>query len=311
MLCQIATVFICGTSSSYADCVWQNSQSTENYTFNIPGLTVPRNAATGTVIYASPVQAAIPSSTLFANCTGNTPANRSINGGALVLGNSYTYATNVPGIGIRFFDIYKASKRYWGEGNQESYDGGWGWDGTTLGIEVVVTGPVSSGTINGALIGTFRLGSLTIANLHVTTAAVVPSTCRVDATQTVNLAQVRPNDLPSVGSVAGNAQFNIKLLNCPAGMNSITYQLDAPSGIINATSGTFSATADSTARGIGFIVKDVSNAPFSLGNAHPLSAYNKATGGDYPIQLAVQYYRTGALSAGTVKGILTYTLSYQ
>jgi outer membrane usher protein FimD/PapC len=35
------------------------------------------------------------------------------------------------------------------------------------------------------------------------------------------------------------------------------------------------------------------------------------TGGTYPINLAIQYYRTGALVSGTVKGALTYTITYQ
>jgi major type 1 subunit fimbrin (pilin) len=94
-------------------------------------------------------------------------------------------------------------------------------------------------------------------------------------------------------------------------MNQITYQLDAPGGVINAANGTFLAGSGSSSKGVGFVLKDTSNNPTSLGTPHILTAYKSATGGSYPIQLAVQYYRTDTIGPGTIKGTLIYTISYQ
>ena len=61
------------------------------------------------------MQNALPQSGAFANCTsGGGIANRTVAGGAQVSTNPWTYATNVPGLGIRYFEVYKGLKRYWG-----------------------------------------------------------------------------------------------------------------------------------------------------------------------------------------------------
>ncbi|MFC0402619.1 fimbrial protein [Paraburkholderia rhizosphaerae] len=295
-----------------ADCTWANGQSTHNYSFNIPAITVPRDAAVGTVIYTPPYQTAIPSSGVYANCSGNTPVVRKVTGGAQTSANPYTFATNVPGIGMRFFDTDGQNFfRYYGAGAMEYGNGGWGFNGMKFGVQVVVTGQTAGGTIDGTLFATMSLGSLTIANLRTTTAAVTASACNATATSTVTLPDIGSAALPTVGSTAGSTPVVITLTGCPQGMTQIQYQLDPPDGAINAAMGTFAVSHDSTAQGIGLSVTDSTQAPVSLGAPHVVSAYSPQTGGTYPINLAIRYYRTGTVTPGTVNGSLIYTMFYQ
>ncbi|HEY3596543.1 MAG TPA: fimbrial protein [Paraburkholderia sp.] len=299
-------------ATAKADCTWANGASPQDYLFYIATLFVPRDAAVGTVIYTAPVQTAIPAQGSYANCSGSVPAVRKVTGGAQVSANPYTFATNVAGIGMRFFDRdASGTTRYWGAGAQESYNGPWAWNGATLGVQVVVTGQVARGTTNGALLATMTLGSLTIANLHVGTANVVPTTCNVTATQTVSLPTISRSGLPSVGSTGGSTPFTITLGGCPAGMNQVQYQFDPPDGALNAALGTFALSHDSTAQGVALSLTDAMQAPVSLGTPHTVSAYNPASGGTYPINFAIRYYRTGTVTPGKVNGSLIFTMFYQ
>ncbi len=310
----IACTFLlsCCAASARADCTWTNGPITRDYTFTIPTLSVARDVAVGTVIFSAPVQMGVPSAGNYANCSGSVPAVRTVTGGAQVSSNPYTFATNVPGVGMRFYDRSSGGTvRYWGAGAQETFNGNWAWNETTLGVEVVVTGPVGSGTINGALVATMSLGSLTIANLRVTTGNVVASTCVATATQTVALPIISSSGLPSIGSTAGSTPFLITLTGCPAGLHQIQYQLDPPDGAINAAAGTFAVSHDSKAQGIALSLTDMTQTPVSLSTPHAVSAYNPATGGTYPINLAIRYLRTGTVTPGTLKGSLIYTMFYQ
>ena len=235
-------------------------------------------------------------------------ANRTVTGGSQVSSNPFTYATNIAGVGMRFFD---SSGRYWGADNQEASNSQWFWTGTQLGIEVVVTGPVSAGTMNGALVGTFRLGTLTVANLRVRGFQVTPSTCATSAQKSVPMPKVAPSTLPAMGATSGTTPFSIQLSNCPASIQQIAYQLDAPDGVVNAINGVFLANANSTSKGMGIAIKDTSNQPVSLSARHPIVDFRPGAGAAYTIMLNAQYYRTGAITAGTVNGELIYSVFYQ
>ncbi|MFM0341102.1 fimbrial protein [Paraburkholderia fungorum] len=308
--CQALLIFLLFGTAARAECYWINGAGPQNFTYSIPQITIPRNATVGTVIYDAPAQAASPAGGYYANCEGGTAYSYAVSGGTQIITNPNTFATNVPGIGMRFYR-FNGARSYFGQGVSGNYGGQWGYGGATFGVEVVVTGPIASGTINGALVGKFTQGSLAIVTMNVTAAVITASTCQIVADQNVNMPLVGSKELPTVGSMAGNSPFTISLTNCPAGMNKITYQLDPPAGAINATAGTFLAGSDSTATGVGFVLKDSSNAAVGLSTPLQLTAYSSSTGGTYPIRLAVQYYRTGTLGTGILKGTLTYTISYQ
>lgn len=299
-----------------ASCSWLNGETTRDYTFNIPALMISRDAAVGTVIYAAPLQPAIPPDAAFATCSGSVPANRTVTGGAQVSANPYTFATNVPGIGMQFFDDSDGIRRFWGAGNQEIYNGLWTWNGSMLGVQVVVTGPVATGRISGTLVGTMTLGSLTVANLRVTSANVVASTCSV-ATQAlaVTLPTVSPSAFQEVGSAAGSQTVSISL-NCNASNAKVYVTLTDNTSPTN-TSSILSLKPTSSARGVGLQILS-GGTPVKFG-ADSAAAGNvnqwfvgMANGGSMNIPLTVRYVKTGTpVSAGTVSGVATFTMSYQ
>lgn len=312
-ICQTLLIFLLGTTMAHATCTWQNGAGPLSYTYTIPQLTVPRDAAIGTVLYSAQTEAT-PATGVYMSCNSNDSWSYTVSGGTQVASSPSTYATNVPGIGMRFYRAQGAtgSRQYYSPTNYGNYTGTWAFNSAYFGIEVVVTGPVGTGTIDGSLVGTFAQSTVAVITMRAATAgSITAATCQIVADQSLTMPYVGPKDLPTVGSSAGNTPFRITLTNCPAGMNQITYQLDAPAGVIAAANGTFLAGSGSSAKGVGFALRDSSNNPVGLGTPNTVTAYNAATGGTYPIQLAVQYYRTDTLGPGIVKGALTYTISYQ
>jgi major type 1 subunit fimbrin (pilin) len=307
---KIVVIHAVGTSTASAACIFVHGETTRNYTFTVPALNIPRDAAPGTVLYTS-MQNAQPPSISFADCTtGGGTANRTVTGGSQVSINPFTYATNIPGIGIRYFDFHAVTKRYWGAGNQETSNSQWFWSGASLGIEIVLTGPVDSGTTNGAIVGTFRLPPLIIANLRVNGFQVIPTTCSTTALP-VNMPEVAPSTLPAIGSTSGTTPFSIQLSNCPVSIQQIAYQLEAPDGVVNAVNGIFLASKSSTSKGVALAITDTSNQPVSLSKRNPIGDFRPGPGAAYDIKLVAKYYRTGAVSPGTVSGQLIYTMFYQ
>lgn len=305
-----------GTTAAHAECTWQNGASTNSYTFSIPPITVPRNAAIGTLLYAAPRQQARPYSGNYAYCPSGGNWHYNVTGAPPASNLIETYATNVPGIGVRFLksDGPNGIPNYFSATAYGTYDGYWTNalnGGEYYGLEIVVTGPVDAGRIRPTATGVFTLGELTISNLYMTSTQVTVQTCQINAPRNIDLPRVHTNALPSTGSTAGETPFTITLANCPARLHAIQYQIDAPGGTINRAAGIFSAGRDSTVRGVGLVLTDSSGAPFSLGNMHTLSRYNASTGGTYPLDFNLAYYRTSSLSAGDLKAQITYTMSYQ
>jgi major type 1 subunit fimbrin (pilin) len=233
-------------------------------------------------------------------------------GATPVSSNPFTYGTDVPGVGIRYFDVRPGgSPNYWDAPDGPTGNFGYTWGQLSFGIEIVVTGPVSSGITNGAAAGQYKIGTLTVANLHVNGFQIIPTTCSTSALIPVAMPSVSTSTLPAVGSTSGATPFSIQLANCPASVQEIAYQLDAPDGVVNAANGIFLVSTDSTSGGVGLAIKDSSNQPVSLNTVHPLPDFRPAAGAAYRIELSSNYYRTGDVKVGTVNGRLIYTMFYQ
>ncbi|WP_447748446.1 fimbrial protein [Pseudomonas nicosulfuronedens] len=111
--------------------------------------------------------------------------------------------------------------------------------------------------------------------------------------------------------------FQFTLQNCPAGMNSIKYQLDPIGTIISATDGTFqNATGTDMAKGVGLrITNEANTAPIRFGDAsYVVSDYSPTSGNsNLPIKMNVSYYRTGSaaqVTGGKVRGTAQLTVFY-
>jgi major type 1 subunit fimbrin (pilin) len=307
---KIIAVYAIGTSPASALCEFASGETTHTYTFTIAPINVPRDATPGKVLYTTS-QVAQPPQATYAACSQTDVLTKRVTGGSKVSNNPLTYATNVPGIGIRYFDVYSTDLNYWGEAEGPVYPGSYQWGGRSVGVEVVVTGPVGSGITNGAVAGVFTLGNLTVANLHVNGFQIIPTTCSTSALIPVAMPSVSASTLPAVGSTSGSTRFGIQLANCPVAVQEIAYQLDAPDGVVNAIDGVFLASTDSTSHGVGLAIKDSSNQPVSLNTRHPLPDFRPAAGAAYRIELSSNYYRTGDVEVGTVSGRLIYTMFYQ
>ncbi|MFV3414541.1 fimbrial protein [Pseudomonas nitroreducens] len=111
--------------------------------------------------------------------------------------------------------------------------------------------------------------------------------------------------------------FQFTLRNCPAGMNTIQYQLDPIGTIISAANGTFqNATGDEMAKGVGLRITDETNtSPIRFGDSsYVVQNYDpNAENQTLPIKMNVSYFRTGTaeqVTGGLVRGVAQLTLFY-
>lgn len=115
------------------------------------------------------------------------------------------------------------------------------------------------------------------------------------------------------GATAGNTNFSIDL-SCQPGANVFVTLTDATNP--GNTTNNLTLTGDSTASGVNLRVLDSNGSPVSFG---PDSAASGTTNqwlvgpsaSTTSIPLTAQYVSTGNVSPGTVKGLMTFTLSYQ
>ncbi|WP_175685422.1 fimbrial protein [Burkholderia anthina] len=129
----------------------------------------------------------------------------------------------------------------------------------------------------------------------------------------VMLTDVSVNSLSTVGVTAGDKGFEIGL-SCKAGSNVFVTMTDLTNQ--GNTSDQLTLTEDSTAKGVKLRILRNGGVPVGYG---PDSAavgntnqwYVGPSGSTSRIPLIAQYIATGPVSAGSVKGVATFTLSYQ
>jgi len=312
-------VAVLGAPEARASCSYINGYAPQNYTLQLPStISVPRNAVPGQIL-ANINLPANPAVTPFASCNGGN-ATRTLSAPTVAAGSiPYVYQTNVPGIGLAFYDYWpsQAATRYWGyTGSQEATGTmDWTWNSTLLGVQVVVTGPVSGGSVTNVagVTANFAIAGLQIATLQ---AVGHPSIIVVACTTpnvTVNMGNHRLSEMAAVGSTTSSTSFNILLNSCPSGLNGITYELD-PTTTIVAGTGNSVVTLDgsSTASGVGLQVLDGNGNPFALGTPVTFTGYNQSTGGNYAIPLKARYYRTtSAANVGSANTAITFIMTYQ
>jgi type 1 fimbria pilin len=147
-------------------------------------------------------------------------------------------------------------------------------------------------------------GNLSTLTCSVTTPAV-----------DVTMPQTSTTRLPSVGSTDGTTAFNIGV-NRDVGVTVFVTLTDAitPSNRTN----TLTLAADSTATRIA-CQGLYNNNPISFGPDSSVAGNpgqfgvtaSPTTGGPVSIPLSARYIRTGTIQPGTVKGLATFTMSYQ
>lgn len=296
-------------------------------------ISVPVNAPVGTIVASSTVPIAGTAGTTYSdNCGISGTLYWAINAIGVVA--NRVGATSVPGIG------YTSSISGGGFAGSITMDSA--LSGPTLPsnsgasyfssqvyatVNLVVTGPVSSGPLRlnpsgpglAGVVASYYLGGAGRYAFRVISpdnaSTIVAQGCMVNTPLVmVTLPKISTSSLPASGSTAGNTPFALGL-NCSTGTR-VNLTLTDNSNPSN-TSSTLGLAAGSSASGIGLQILNggapVSYGPdsSSAGNTNQWSA-GTASGGLLSIPLDVRYLRTtGTLVPGVVKGLATFTMSYQ
>ncbi|MFV3306877.1 fimbrial protein [Pseudomonas sp. NY15181] len=194
--------------------------------------------------------------------------------------------------------------------------------GAQLQARLIKTGKIAAGTMPSLTLsytalytdGNYSTG-VGSTNYLVSSVNFQALGCTADGADVI-LDVARKADFTAATSVK-TKPFQFTLRNCPAGMNSIKYQLDPIGTIINATDGTFqNATGTDMAKGVGLrITNEANTAPIRFGDAsYVVSDYSPTSGNSsLPIKMNVSYYRTGTaaqVTAGKVRGTAQLTVFY-
>lgn len=299
-----------GSGTASAHCSFINGYSMTNVTLNVPGFIAPLNADVGMVMHEYSERP--PSYTVsYATCTSPGTASRTV-AGTLISADPFTYATDNPAVGIRFFDVSSAhGRRYWGGGSAESATGNWSAGDDRIGVEYVALGPLATGRINSSAVATFSLDGLVIMTLKASSTTISLPGCKTSDVA-VDLGESIVTDFSGPGSTTPGKAFDIEL-KCTSGLDGILYRIDPLTTIVSA-SGQSVVTLDSssTATGVGIQLLDGNDAPFMLMTQTQLTGYDMSQGGTFLIPLKARFYRTSEkLKAGSASTALTFTITYQ
>jgi len=295
-------------------------------------ITVPRDTSVGTALGSTR------SSTVSANCPSNPGTVAPYNNGWYLqyfpqLAVSSTVAgawnTNVAGIGIRVIDVSYSNKSLSSLGV-----GSWDNFATPITTSAAFTGSftftyqlvktAASVTASGPLIIPSLLTlvshnvpanvtSPSLVTISVNNTSIVATTCSVTTPSIrVALPSVNASALSPVGTTQGNTNFNIGL-SCQAGANVYVTLTDVTNP--GNTSSNLSLASGSTASGVSLRILNgaspVNYGPDSAVAGNPNQWLVGASTSTTSIPLSVQYISTGTVAPGTVKGLATFTMSYQ
>ncbi|MDR5838928.1 fimbrial protein [Caballeronia sp. LZ034LL] len=274
-----------------------------------------RDMAPGSVLSEASGDAGI--ATRGANCTITKDVTVK---GTLVPGYNNVYQTGVPGIGVRFYIT-------------ANYNGNWSDVPTSQTFyvpddaalhytraDLVVTGPVSSGTTSNLPSMFIKFSGSCITTVTATqtltgNTSVTGNSCSVTTpTLAFTLPRAFFKDLSSIGATTGDTTLPLGL-NCPAGVKVGITVTDAVNPANR--SSTLSLAANSSAAGVGVQIVN-GTTPVSFGPDSAVAGTvnqwiaGTSTGGAAQIPLTARYVRTsGTLVPGSVNGKATFTMSYQ
>jgi type 1 fimbria pilin len=317
--------------AAWATC-WFTSGSATTVTFNAGTITLTPSTVVGTVLWTS--STASPANPPVLDCDGTTNGGivNTIAASTPVNGDNTLIPTGIPGISYRLLhpDASALLALY------PNYPTDSGTFSVTTNLQLVYTGPYlppNNSTLTGQLsqwqidictpnggknkcnhkstpspqpVETFNISA--IIKIQVPTCNVDPGSVNKTVTlPSVTAAQLASNPTP------GSTPFSLQLVNCPAGQT-VVLNLNTSSPYASAT-GVIAPTAGAgyaTNVGVQILNADGST-PVTFGD-DSAQAINTGTtsGSSYAINLYARYYRTATpVTAGSVKGIATYTINYQ
>ncbi|HET7929809.1 MAG TPA: fimbrial protein [Rhodanobacteraceae bacterium] len=320
--------------AAWAVC-WFTSGSATSVTYNV-GTTITLTPSTpiGAILWTSSV--ATPANTSSLDCNGSTNSGifNTIAGSPTGSDNKL-FPTGIQGISYRL--LHPDTSNELAAYPYIPFSGGSGTIGTAL--QLIYTGPLppNNSTLTGQLSqwkvdicnnpnlwfgnyyqgcnGTVAARPVETFNISATITINVP-TCNVDpgsVNKTVTLPNVTTAQLVA-NQTPGKTPFSLQLINCPTNQKVFinlntanAYTGGGASGVIAPTTGA------GYAGNVGVqILQADGSTPVTFGDT-TAQAINTGTttGSNYAINLYARYYRTGTPSAGSVKGVATYTINYQ
>lgn len=257
---------------------------------NVPAtLSIPRDTPNGTVIYESQtIVLASPSNSY--ECTGDSPFGVQNEVGPtnpeltyLPIGNTglaWQWGRNENAIGSIFPNATVGA-------------GGYGWDKSIHRLRILKVAD-TNGTqkIPPGTLGHYQIGNISVVAMATSGMTILPQSCETPDVR-VDMGSSDLSLFSEYGKHSEPVGFQIKLNNCPKGINKITYTLAATPGSPATTAGTgmVELNQTSTAKGIALQLLDENQAPIQLNKAYSFLGYS-GEGGNFGIPLFAQYVRT-------------------
>ncbi|MDR5783746.1 fimbrial protein [Caballeronia sp. LZ065] len=278
-------------------------------------VSVGRDRAPGSVLSVASGNAGL--ATSGANCTVTKDV--TVNG-TLVPGYTNVYQTGVPGIGVHFYITAYFNDTWTDVPTSQSFNVPDGKTPHYTRADLVVTGPVGSGTTSNLPSMFIKFSGSCIETVTATqtltgSTSVTGNSCSVTTpTLAFDLPRAFSKNLPSVGATTGDTTLSLGL-NCPAGVKVGLTLTDAVNPANR--SSTLSLAPGSSAAGVGLQIVN-GETPLSFGPDSAVAGTvnqwiaGTSTGGAMQVPLTARYVRTSTtLVPGSVNGKATFTMSYQ
>lgn len=326
--CLLFISMVIAPSSAWATC-WFTSGAATTVTFNAGTITLTPSTTLNKVLWTS--NTANPANPPVLTCDGNTNGGivNTIAASTPVNGDSTLIPTGIPGISYRLLHPDASSALALYPSNPTDS----GTFSIASNLQLVYTGPYrppNNSTLSGQLSqwkidicnnpniffgyrgcnGSVAPRPVETFNINATILIQVP-TCNISSgsvSKTVTLPNISTSQLSGTSSTAGTTPFSLQLTDCPNNLGVvITLDTSSPQP---STTGVIAPSGTGYAGGIGVqIVNANGTTPVTFGT--PIDT-GTTTASNYTINLYARYYQTGAtISAGSVKGVATYTLNYQ
>lgn len=286
-------------------------------------LVVPRNVSPGTVLWDSGwVQGGSGTASILCNTWFYMKMQWSIPGLQPISGQDNVYALpNLPGVGIR-------AAWFWGSTGAPTP---WAWIGqpdswtantsqafilrSFLSVQLVAIGPVRNGTqvfpspTISVWYDNLNAAQLLLTQTSVKTLSLACTTPDV----LVPMGKHMNSEMTGPGTYTKSTAFSLALNDCPPGMDSIQYQLDPVTTVLDSGNSVVALDGSSTATGVGVqVLDDTGTMPLPLGSPVTFNGYDTHHGGSYTIPLKARYYQTGtSVGAGTANTSMTFTMTYE
>ncbi|MXE86554.1 type 1 fimbrial protein [Escherichia coli] len=299
-----------------ANCTAENSWNNKFITFTFPAqIVVQADAAVGVPFYETQTPAA-GNDEVFASCSGTWTTGTKYRNGWQTNSDGIA-ATNIAGVGVRIYWMGQGTTPWLVPTDPMNTMTGtmvahWKPGDPSWKIQLIKTGDISGGTLQGGAWTAFGAGGILITTLNIGGGGTItPTGCTLTSPSVnVPLGKHDKSEFSGVGFWTGWTEFNINL-QCSKSAR-INVQIDAtqdPANIPGVMK--LDNNGDATASGIGVeLWYRPDNTAVEFGKQK--FYYTSPSGGNETVQLKARYHQTAEnITAGEANATATFTLTYQ